>query len=80
MLGVAYAKLARHALEGRLDLEVRSVPLQHADEAWERLRAGSDVKLVVTGPGAERVPVTVGTAGAESAAPCAGAASSGPDC
>jgi NADPH2:quinone reductase len=43
----AFERMAAHAVAGELEVDVERVPLAEAPAAWERLKAGPGVKLVV---------------------------------
>lgn len=43
----AYERLARHAVEGQLGVEIESLPLSRIDEAWERQASGPHHKIVL---------------------------------
>jgi NADPH2:quinone reductase len=47
-LAAAHREMLEHARTGTLQLELDVYPLDRLPEAWERLRAGSDRKLVLT--------------------------------
>ena len=44
----AYAQLMRHALDGKLTLDLEQTRLDDISQTWERLKAGPPRKLVVT--------------------------------
>ena len=44
----AYGQLVRHAIDGKLTVDLERTPLDDISEAWERLKARSPRKLVVT--------------------------------
>ena len=43
----AYGELVKHVREGRIRLDVESVPLEEGVTAWERQKAGPGTKLVL---------------------------------
>jgi NADPH2:quinone reductase len=47
VLAAAHRRMLEHAAAGELRLELETAPLERIGEAWERLRAGTDRKLVV---------------------------------
>jgi hypothetical protein len=49
-----YAQLARHALDGKLTLDLEQTRLEDIGQTWEYLQAGPPRKLVVT-PSAHRI-------------------------
>jgi NADPH2:quinone reductase len=44
----AYAQLMRHALDGKLTLDLEQTRLDDISQTWEHLKAGPPRKLVVT--------------------------------
>jgi hypothetical protein len=44
----AYAHLMRHAIDGRLTLDLEQTRLDDISQTWEHLKAGPPRKLVVT--------------------------------
>ncbi len=43
----AYAQLVRHAIDGKLTLDLEPTPLDDISQTWERLKTGPPRKLVV---------------------------------
>ena len=44
----AYAQLVRHAIDGKLTLDLEHTRLEDISQTWERLKTGPPRKLVVT--------------------------------
>jgi hypothetical protein len=44
----AYAQLAGHAADGKVNLDLEQTPLDDISRTWEHLKAGAARKLVVT--------------------------------
>ena len=44
----AYGRLMRHAIDGKLTLDLEQTRLDDISETWERLKSGPPRKLVVT--------------------------------
>ena len=44
----AYAQLVRHAIDGKLTLDLEQTRLDDISQTWERLKTGPPRKLVVT--------------------------------
>jgi Zn-dependent alcohol dehydrogenase len=44
----AYAQLVRHAIDGKLTLDLEQTRLDDISQTWEQLKTGSSRKLVVT--------------------------------